>query len=1420
MLKGTVTFNYITDTGKPFLEKYNVEAIDTSSVMYMIIGSNSYRAIEMMAGDKDEDNALFTRRVDISLSSVKVQRSVFKDSGNKIVKKCDINTDFFTSMAALIRYAKFQCRTRNAVDFTGFESASGEFQPEKGTTYNIYDADSNCIGQVVLEFGEIRGIHVKNQWFDVDLDDEDCEIPVFQPIKDSKSDGFRFDAEFLGFNPIASSTDDAYVDFDTSFSGMYRDLAEVIAAHPEKEFEWLLGKNYYIVTDEMFEDLVQRFENISDNTYLYCDTETTGLNINFKSRIGQADQCVGIILSVDDGESYYFPLQMKAVKNLCNGDHFFVMNRLKKLLESKRLVGHNIAFDWKVCYIYNINANFVEDTMAMLALTLGEDRENFKLSLKENARLLLGRDSLELSDLVRSNSWGENDIAFWDLPEELVRLYACADTDNTRGIFVYVKDNDLLRKYNAERVYRIEVTFSLAVAYQEFYGHRIDIDRLESLSADIASDMKKAMQKMVDIVGYEFNPSSSKQLTRIMYEELGIPEQRDRRTGRLTTSKEVLHYLAKITDINDKPKYPFVNYLLDYRIADAIRKIISQFDSLATPDGYIFSEVQQYGTTTGRVSIKKPNYQSYNDTVKKYVTPRPGYYMADTDYSSVEYRVTGNMSGNKMIKEGFYDPDFDYHTYQAARMYGVPYATVTPELRKTAKGFNFGIPYGMGNESLGVRIFGEASEENTRKAADLHKKYFAGGQEDVEFFFENARDKAVANGYTETYFGRRRYYFRNKFSIPAIRRQAGNAIIQGCLSGDTLIQTKQLGFVRIKDVVGYNLGVWNGYDWTAGDICYSGRKQKCVIQFSNGVSFTCSPIHKFKVLKEDGSFEFVECKDLKSGDAVRISSEYRKSNTSVVFVDAVFEAGYNAGKTTLENFADWNHEVPNELLQDTEFARGYLKAVFNADENAQESSLIFDSYSKEFSESIVNLLMFFGICATMKFDSVRNCYVTTIDSDDVDVFYDVICMNLPCKTTSFIVVDSVDITDEYIDMYDVCNTDKGYYAANGIVTHNTAADIYKIAVGRVFLRVCKEGWLGRVLFPGFIHDELLLEVHNSIDPMVFLKALREEFEVKIEGWCPLYMGFGFGMSWYQAKKTELPIQLQWELVDRYGENGYPRWDGNGHHLCEDIDDILRDFSVRHVENGLTKEDAQGNEIKPALNSALVSVVKEDITLYQIALKQVLKDNVVSIDDFDTLESSEQVQAILKEHLDDFVSELKKNYISCPVYVKGTDFISFNPYKEFDIVLKSKKDTIETQAAIDLYCALHDVDRARINVLNIDTSASVASTSNTDNNTESSAEVNITADDSDDDTIDAMDRRVDSLGLYVDTENEVVTLKLVPNQYMAFIKSKSNMDKQGYRIRFKDSDAEKLYETEAYLRSEDVAIIQQMYIMYFKALNRS
>ena len=1510
MLVGTIKYKVgLRDDLAPKYENFEFEGVDSSTCLYGRLRTHSYRAIGIMAGVQDSDS-LWERRLNINLSSVKVEVETYLDKTTGKRMKKPVNYDFFCKLGALIRYAKSKCQKKNALGYTGLKLASGEYVPESEITYiipldkkNSNDADVN-LGTVVLCLGEIKELHIHTDEFIIDIEeDKSREMTVFYDIKNSTPKGFKFDEETLGFY-IAPQV----VEKVSSNNGMYTCLEDIIKNNPEKEYSWLLNNKYIIVSDDMLEEVCEYIRNWDG--FVYYDTETTGLNITFKSRIGQADQLVGVVLSVKFGESFFFPCQMKSIPNLCNGDHWYFMEHyMRPILEGKKLVAHNMSYDWKVAYIYDINANIVHDTMALFKLTLDAEKENFPMGLKELAKMFLNRDSLELSDLVIDDSWGESDIKFWDLPYELVRLYACADTDNTKGLLDYALSNDLLAQYNATRVYEIEIAFSFAVAYQEFMGHKIDSDNLEGLRADVEAGIKENMDKMVEIVGYEFNPNSPSQLLKIMYDPVeqggqGIPPQISRKTGRPTTDKETLKYLSELTDIEGNVKYPFVKYLQDYRTYEGVRKIIDQFPDLATEDGYLFSSVMQYGTTTGRVSINKPNYQSYNNTVKKYVVPRPGFYMTDSDYSSVEYRVLGNMSGNTMIKEGFKDPDFDYHAYQAARMYNVPYAAVTKKLRKAAKGINFGLPYGMGDESLGVRVFGEASQENTRKAAALRQKYFE-GQEDIRDFFETARANGVNNGYTETYFGRRRYYHRNKFSVNAIRRQAGNQVIQGCVSGETRIQTCEFGIVKLKDVAGLNVLVWNGERWSNGDVLYSGKKHKCIVKFKGGQEFICSPQHKFLVVDNHGREHWVEAKDLKFGykssannSHVRVNNSYEPSdyeytskdayvyktdnhqsnNALLEDIESSFDRGVVLGRlasdgsycirdddgsyitqfvaehefnilpelrTCMEALGysennpdvrenrnekvkrlsvyssslaheitdlDIKHQVHDNIFMDTEMLRGFLSGFFDGDGgiSGKTISLVFGT-QYDFEPMCLDLqkaLLFFGVRS--RYHKYDDRHVIQIKTNDNPQFLDLIGFlnqdkqdagrKLVCKEqeTTFgkcIVVESVEITDELIDMYDVCNTDDGYYVADGIITHNTAADIYKLAVGRLFKRICKEGWLGKVLLIGFIHDEVLCEVHNSIDPMVWLKTLREEFEVKIEGWCPLYMGFGFGMSWYEAKSVELPIKLQWELVNKYGETGYPKWHGNGYELCAEVPEILRDFSVRDTEMQLLDEESQGKVIKPTLNNAMFDVLSDDKSDYERVINDYEASNFNEVNALGEEEFLEMNEGGL-------LAELEKYHI------KGL-------YRKDGKIQTTFEKTKDTQQAIDDFCQLHALDRSKINLENIPDAGSVMQTEGSDN---------VNYDDAYDeesvfDKQRAIDTRIDTFGLYLDVDEKEVLLRVVPNNYMQFIRQHANTEGKGYKIKFKDCEKKLWLETKCYLESEDINIIQEMYIKYFTSLSR-
>ena len=81
---------------------------------------------------------------------------------------------------------------------------------------------------------------------------------------------------------------------------------------------------------------------------------------------------------------------------------------------------------------------------------------------------------------------------------------------------------------------------------------------------------------------------------------------------------------------------------------------------------------------------------------------------------------------------------------------------VTDTMRSAAKSLNFGIPYGMGPESLGAGIHGEISDMATADGAEKQRLYFE-RYPHLALFFDRAKADVVENGFIETHFKRRRY---------------------------------------------------------------------------------------------------------------------------------------------------------------------------------------------------------------------------------------------------------------------------------------------------------------------------------------------------------------------------------------------------------------------------------------------------------------------------------------------------------------------------------------------------------------------------------------------------------------------------------------------------------------------------------------
>lgn len=587
--------------------------------------------------------------------------------------------------------------------------------------------------------------------------------------------------------------------------GLLVDLDYLLA---KKGMSYISQKKYYELNklDVFFEYLTYLKET---KRHIKADYETTGLKINSNGRNRQDDRMVGLAIAVntldeDDHKldekfkdvKYYIPVyhtdMVNIFTNLNNTERarvlsdldsfhykkekldeireavkngfeeevndWILMGYLQPVLEYQKIENANVAFDWKVGYIYHIDTNFVEDSQLAAQLLVHKYPD---FGLKDLTYTITGKKVLELNDFSPTGKWSDLPITFRELPKEYVLAYAPADVDNLDEII------DVLKKQivatDQETAYQIEVATAKVLAYQEFWGYNMSPDKVADLTRDLLEEQQGIVNKIHEIAKKEFNLESPAQLLEVM---------RDMGYDVSSTNKETLKQLQTDSD-------EFINSILEYRnVSQVLKLFIKPLPEQMNANGDIYPSTFSMGARTGRMSASKPNYQQANDIIKKYIRARDGFYIVDSDLSQIEYRVTATMSGQPELLEMFKDFEKDYHTYQTSRMFKVRYEVVKKSQRKQAKGINFGLPYGMGDSTLGYRIFGKRNSETKKKAAQLRKIYFD-GQEKVLYFFENTRDVSVTNGYSRTYFGRRRYYDFVKYSVNSIRKQAGNAVIQG-----------------------------------------------------------------------------------------------------------------------------------------------------------------------------------------------------------------------------------------------------------------------------------------------------------------------------------------------------------------------------------------------------------------------------------------------------------------------------------------------------------------------------------------------------------------------------------------------------------------------------------------------------------------
>ncbi len=320
----------------------------------------------------------------------------------------------------------------------------------------------------------------------------------------------------------------------------------------------------------------------------------------------------------------------------------------------------------------------------------------------------------------------------------------------------------------------IEIPLAEVLSSMEIDGVAMDMAALHDFGAKLLPETERLQSEIHELAGHKFNIGSPKQLSTVLFEELGLPAGKKRSTG-YSTDAETLEGLAD--------KHPIVPLIIEYRtLTKLYNTYVKGLEACVSEDGRMHTTFKQTETRTGRISSAEPNIQNIpvrteiGRNFRKFFTAGEGKLLADADYSQIELRVLASLADDKVMIETFRE-NRDIHTETAASVFGQPIEWVDADMRRKAKAVNFGIVYGIGAFSLAKDI--GTSVKEAKEYIDGYLKHFSG----VRDYMAKVTESAEHDGYAVTMFGRRRFIpeilAANKTVKALGKRIAMNTPIQG-----------------------------------------------------------------------------------------------------------------------------------------------------------------------------------------------------------------------------------------------------------------------------------------------------------------------------------------------------------------------------------------------------------------------------------------------------------------------------------------------------------------------------------------------------------------------------------------------------------------------------------------------------------------
>lgn len=324
-----------------------------------------------------------------------------------------------------------------------------------------------------------------------------------------------------------------------------------------------------------------------------------------------------------------------------------------------------------------------------------------------------------------------------------------------------------------------------------------------------------------EVIGrrYRFNISSDNHLRWLFCDKLGMDKTKLPQTDSATKENPIPSMAAEVLDTFMVPKFEWVRKLMLYKKISKLQGTYIKPAVELNLDGWLYMDMKQNGTLSGRfacsggfnlqtlpkveeidkcskcdskkitithpmtllatVECKDCGHVDHDilcsSAIKKGFIAPPGYKIVNADYSSLEPRCFAYVSGDKKLKQVYWD-NLDLYSKVYCDMMKEPYVDLKEAGRKKerdlVKPVILGIPYGARDPQvanlMGLKKKKKFRNRDTKKLeerevldVDKGKEYrtlYLGTYKKLHKYMMKQELDCISKGYVTTLVGRRRHF--------------------------------------------------------------------------------------------------------------------------------------------------------------------------------------------------------------------------------------------------------------------------------------------------------------------------------------------------------------------------------------------------------------------------------------------------------------------------------------------------------------------------------------------------------------------------------------------------------------------------------------------------------------------------------------